>query len=317
MPAEYRPDPNIVTRVEAKPQFAGLSGGDRHHVEALLRRCAFPPPGSTVDCAVSGGPDSSALLVLAAVSGCTITAHHVDHQLRPGSSLEANVVAGLADRFGAAFESHTVVVGDGPNLQARARRARLAVLPDGVLTGHTADDQAETLLLALGRGTGPVGFAGMAPGNRPILGLRRSETVDLCRHLDIEVVDDPSNRSPRHRRSRVRHEVLPLLDDVFDRDVASVITRQVPIASELVDLLDDLAEGVEPTDCRELEHLPRAVRRWVVRRWLTDVLSTGHPPDLASVERVLAVVDGSATATEIAGGIEVRRSSRRLTWRRL
>jgi tRNA(Ile)-lysidine synthase len=120
---------------------------------ALLERCSFPARGTPVTCAVSGGRDSLALLVLAAAAGCDVSVIHVDHGLRPESAGEAKVVAEAAARFGARFESVPVDVGPGPNLEARARAARYAVLPPGVLTGHTADDQAETVVLKLVRGS--------------------------------------------------------------------------------------------------------------------------------------------------------------------
>src|SRR5690606_37104020 len=104
-------------------------------------------------------------------------------------------------------------------LEARARAARLSVLPPGTLFGHTADDQAATVLVRLLRGTGPTGLAAMRVEGHPMLGLRRAETVALCDDLGIETVEDPSNRDPRFVRNRVRAEVLPLLHDVAGRDV--------------------------------------------------------------------------------------------------
>src|SRR3954468_16835813 len=120
----------------------------------LLGRCRFPAPGTSVTCAVSGGADSLALLVLACAAGLSVTAVHVDHGLRPRSEAEAHVVQEAATRFGARFRAEAVHVGDGANLEARARAARYAVLPPDVLTGHTADDQAETVLVNVLRGAG-------------------------------------------------------------------------------------------------------------------------------------------------------------------
>ena len=144
---------------------SGVAGAWPQLVSDLVPRCSFPPPGTAFDCAVSGGPDSLALLVLAAAAGCLVTAIHVDHGLRAGSDAEAAVVARAAVLVGARFVAEKVVVGAGPNLEARARAARLASLPPGVATGHTMDDQAETILLNLLRGSGADGLAGMEPGS--------------------------------------------------------------------------------------------------------------------------------------------------------
>ena len=181
-------------------------------VPDLLARCTFPPAGTALACAVSGGADSLALLVLATAAGCDVTAFHVDHGLRAGSSAEAGVVAAAAERLGARFESRTVSVEPGPNLEARARAARFAALPEGVATGHTMDDQAETILLNLLRGAGADGLAGMEPGLRhPLLGLRRSETHGCALRSGLVPVCDASNRDPAFARNRVRHELLPLV----------------------------------------------------------------------------------------------------------
>src|SRR5205823_5327540 len=142
--------------------------------------------GTPVTCGVSGGADSLSLLVLAVAAGCPVTAVHVDHGMRPGSANEAAVVADAATRFGAEFRSERVQVDPGSNLEARARAARSAVLPADCLLGHTADDQAETVLLNLLRGAGVEGLAGIrADVRHPILGLRRHETHDLCARLGL------------------------------------------------------------------------------------------------------------------------------------
>src|SRR5690606_20904735 len=181
---------------------------------SLLARCTFPPRGTAVTCAVSGGADSSALLVLAVAADLRVTAVHVDHGLREGSDREAEVVARLARRLGAGSRAGTARVTPGGDLEARARSARLGALRPGALFGHTADDQAETVLVRLLRGTGPTGLAAMRPDGHPLLALRRAETVGLCERLGIETVDDASNRDPRFVRNRVRAEVLPLLAEV-------------------------------------------------------------------------------------------------------
>jgi tRNA(Ile)-lysidine synthase len=282
----------------------------------LLRRCCFPEPGTPVTCAVSGGADSLALLVLAATAGCEVTAVHVDHGLRAGSSSEAEVAAAAAARFGASFRAERVHVAPGADLEARARAARRAVLPPGHATGHTADDRAETVLLALLRGTGPDGLAALPPGpTHPIVGLRRAETHQLCLDAGLAPVADPSNDDRRFRRNRVRHEVLPLLDDVAGRDVVPLLCRLAELAAADAAVLDDLAVAAvgDPTDARALAAAPPALARRVLRRWLrqhTD--AERHPPDLAAVERVLAVARGEAVGTELGAGVSVRRRDQRL-----
>ena len=120
-----------------------------------------------------------------------------------------------------------MTVAPGPNLEARLRAARFSVLPDGVATGHTMDDQAETVLLNLLRGAGSDGLAAMAPGTRhPLLELRRCETHALCAGLGLDPVRDPSNDDPAFMRNRVRHELLPLCAELAGRDPIPLLARQ-------------------------------------------------------------------------------------------
>jgi tRNA(Ile)-lysidine synthase len=282
-------------------------------VEALLARCDFPPAGTGVTCAVSGGADSMALLALAVAAGCQATAVHVDHGLRPGSAAEAGVVRAAAQRLGAGFQALTVEVAPGPNLEARARAARYAALPPDALTGHTADDQAETVLLNLVRGAGLDGLAGMAPERRPIRRLRRRETRALCAALGLEPVADPSNDDPAFRRNRVRHELIPLLDAIAERDVTAVLARQADAARDEAAFLDELAAELDPTDGKALAAAPVALARRAVRLWLRAAGGPErHPPDAAAVERVLAVARGEAVACELAGRWRVSRTRNRL-----
>ncbi|MFZ9380351.1 MAG: tRNA lysidine(34) synthetase TilS [Ilumatobacteraceae bacterium] len=275
----------------------------------LLSRCTFPKPGNAVDCAVSGGADSVALLVLAVASGCEATAWHVDHHLRPDGAREAALVQALTERLGCGFELRHVTVDDSANVEARARDARFAVLPHGVMTGHTADDQAETMLVNLIRGAGSRGLAAMTPStSKPILALRRSETHALCSALGLEVVVDPTNDSPAFQRNRIRNEVMPLLADIAARDVVAVLTRQADLLRDDDALLDELARALDPTDAKALSSAPRALARRAVRLWLSD----RYPPDVATVDRVLGVAAGEATACDIEGARRVRRSQQRL-----
>lgn len=278
----------------------------------LLAKCTFPEE-SDVTCAVSGGADSLALLLLAIAAGKNVTVVHVDHGIRSGSASEAEVVERIAGQMGAVFIAKTVDVEPGPNLEARARKARYGALPAGALTGHTADDQAETVLLNMMRGASLSGIAGMRATNKPLLQLRRYETEALCNAHDIDPFMDPSNNDPQFRRNRVRHELLPLLNSIAQRDVAEVIARQAGFVREDDDLLQELAGVIDPTDARSLAAAHPSLAKRAIRMWLHDHLDEEkHPPGAASIERILGVARGEATACEIEGGIEIRRSRQRL-----
>ncbi|MEK7292945.1 MAG: tRNA lysidine(34) synthetase TilS [Actinomycetota bacterium] len=278
-------------------------------VISALSRCTFPLPGTAVTCAVSGGADSMALLILSVAQGCRVKAIHVDHGLRPNSSLEANYVREFASRLGASFDSKKVHVESGSNLEARARQARYNVLPRDVLTGHTADDQAETVLINLLRGSGLPGLSGMRPDHQhPLLLLRRAETRALCKAMNVEVVNDPSNDDPQFQRNRIRHELLPLLDELAKRDIAALLARQADILRSDSDLLDELATHLDPTDARQLVAAPVALARRAIRAWI----ASPYPPDAATVERVLTVASGEVTACDIGDGRQVRRSHQHL-----
>ena len=269
--------------------------------------------------ACSGGPDSLALLAFAVDAGLAPVAVHVDHGVRPGSEREADVVAAAATRLGAGFRSERVEVGAGANLEARARaarydaleRARVAEGATAVLVGHTADDQAETVLLNLLRGSGTAGLGGM-PGRRdrlarPLLGLRRAETEDVCTRLGLVPVRDPMNDDVSYRRVWLRREVLPALERGAGRDVVDLLARQADVVRAESDLLDELARAAWPSAsqplARDLAALPVALARRAVRCWLGP-----PPPELAAVERVLAVARREARATEVDGHRRVLRT---------
>ena len=274
----------------------------------LLARCTFPPPGTEVDLAVSGGADSTGLALLAARAGLRSTLHHVDHGLRVGSAGEAGMVAALAERVGAGFSAHTAPVEPGPNLEARARAARRAALPAGVLTGHTMDDQAETVLLNLLRGAGPDGLAAMAPATKPMLGVRRHEVRAMVAAAGVPTLLDPSNLDLSMRRNLVRARILPELSRVAARE------HRHEVARDVASYLDEVATAAVP-DARDVEALRRApaVLR---RRRLRDLARAGdgeHPPSAAEVDRMEAVVLGEVVATELSGGRRLARRRGRLT----
>jgi tRNA(Ile)-lysidine synthase len=287
---------------------------------AMLERCSFPGPGTGVVCAVSGGADSMAMLALAVASGCVAKALYVDHGLRSAGLEEAEVVRNAALALGTSFEAVAVRVDPGGDLEARARRARYEALPEGALVGHTADDQAETLLLNLMRGAGLDGLSGMKASAggprravRPILALRRSETRTFVEALGLETVSDPSNFEARFRRNRVRHEVMPLLAEIAGRDPVPVLARTAGLLGEDADFLDQLAGAIDPTDARALAQAPPPLAKRALRSWLRQGEGPErHPPSSQELERVWAVVTGRAVACELAGGRRLSRTGGRL-----
>jgi len=283
-----------------------------------LRHLEGVAPPVVVGC--SGGPDSLALLAFAVDAGLDPIAVHVDHGLRPESGDEAVFVAATAERLGARFHAERVALDPGPNLEARARdaryraleRARAAVGATSVLVGHTADDQAETVLLNILRGSASAGLGGMSGRrgcvSRPLLGLRRAETAAVCAALGVTPIADPMNDDRAFRRVRIRHEVLPALERAAGRDLVPVLVRQADVLRDESGFLDELARAAWPGAAGEasaagLASLPPVLARRAVRCWLGP-----PPPALDEVERVLAVAGGEARATELGGGRRIARS---------
>jgi tRNA(Ile)-lysidine synthase len=258
--------------------------------------------------------------------GLDPVAVHVDHGLRADSAAEADVVAEHAARIGARFGAEHAPVAPGPNLEARARaaryealdRARRAVGASVILTGHTADDQAETVLLNLLRGSASAGLGAMAARRgdrvRPLLGVRRAETEAVCAELGFSPVRDPTNDDTRLRRNWIRHDVLPHLSAGAERDLVPVLARQAALLRAESEFLDELAVAAWPAGvplAATLAALPEVLARRAVRGWLGS-----PPPSLADVERVLAVARGECRATEVADGRRVSRHRGRLEVRR-
>lgn len=241
--------------------------------------------------ALSGGPDSLALTAVAAPLLPT-TALIVDHGLQADSA----GVADTARKQGVALgcvdaQVLCVQVGRYGGPEAAARTARYEALRgahrDGpVLLAHTLDDQAETVLLGLGRGSGGRSIAGMRPHDppwcRPLLGVRRSVTHAACAELGLTPWQDPHNSDRRFTRTRLRLEVLPLLEDVLGGGVAEALARTATALREDTDMIDALAaqalpemragSGLRPG---ALAALPDAVRRRVIRGWLLAGGATG------------------------------------------
>lgn len=278
-------------------------------IAELLAQCTFPPSATPVSCAVSGGADSMALLVLAVNHGLHVTAHHVNHSLRHDSDADVELVSSLAQQLGVDVVTHRVSVEHGANLEARARSARYGVLPSDIMTGHTADDQAETMLINLMRGAATQGLSAMTPGIcRPLLQLRRTDTHALCAELDISVVHDHTNDDTSYLRNNIRHNLLPAMNTMSQRDLVPILTRAANVMRDDNELLDLLAAALDPTDAVALTAAPIALARRALRTWL----SHPYPPDQATIERVLMVASGARLACDIGGGREIRRSKQRL-----
>jgi tRNA(Ile)-lysidine synthase len=244
-------------------------------------------PGADRWCvALSGGPDSLALTAAAATILPT-TALIVDHGLQPESARVAETARRQALSLGCVdAQVLTVAVGSGGGPEAAARTARYAALGSArggapVLIGHTLDDQAETVLLGLGRGSGPRSIAGIRPYDppwcRPLLQVRRAATEAACAALRVTPWCDPHNADPRFTRSRLRREVLPLLEDVLGGGVAEALARTATALQEDGVVLDRLTEHAlaaadkdQGLNAVALAGMPAAVRLRAIRAWLLD-----------------------------------------------
>jgi tRNA(Ile)-lysidine synthase len=235
-------------------------------VRGLIRERSLVPRGSTLLVAVSGGPDSMALLhvlaVLRRTAGFGLFAHGVDHGLRAESAAELDVAESFARSLDVPFRRTCLKVAPGGNLQARARVARWEALRAAasraaaarIATGHHADDRAETVVMRLLRGTGYRGLAVLAANEgdriRPMIRARQSDiALHVVRHRVPHCVD-PSNRDPRFLRSRVRHEILPALADLNPRIVEHLCA--------LADELDIRRRSERFIRCQGRDHSDRA-----------------------------------------------------------
>jgi tRNA(Ile)-lysidine synthase len=289
--------------------------------QEMLASCRFPTTGTEVDLAVSGGPDSLGLLLLARDAGLVVRVHHVDHHARAASTADAEFVASLADRFHVPVVVHDVMVSPGANFEARARSERRRVLPAGSLTGHTMDDLAETVLLNMMRGAGLDGLSPLVNDpTKPLVSLRRRDVAAYVAACGLEARQDESNDDLSFRRNRVRHQLMPLLSEVADRDVVPILARQAEVIFDDREWLNTLVHGdvalaLDDADCRELRQWPRArLRRWLrLQLGVSDELGDQHPPSSAEIERALRVVDGDVVAAELEGGRRLSRRAQRLT----
>ncbi|WP_439384184.1 tRNA lysidine(34) synthetase TilS [Amycolatopsis lexingtonensis] len=255
----------------------------RRAVRAFLDSVEAPPE---LCVAVSGGADSLALAEATAYvghhRGHVVRAVVVDHGLQEGSAKIALDAAAAAKELGVdeAEVRRTDVTGPGgPEAAARKARYRALAGHELVLLGHTLDDQAETVLLGLGRGSGARSVAGMRPHDppwgRPLLAVPRATTRAACAELGVEPWEDPHNAESRFTRVRLRTEVLPLLEDVLNGGVAGALARTAAQLREDNEALDTVADtiftragGPEGLDVGVLAGEPAALRRRVLRRWL-------------------------------------------------
>src|SRR5271163_2636932 len=265
--------------------------------------------------ALSGGPDSLALTGVAATILPT-TALIVDHGLQSGSATVAATAQRQAEYLGCVdAQVLTVqVTGDG-GPEAAARNARYRALADArrdrpVLLAHTLDDQAETVLLGLGRGSGSRSIAGMRPYDppwcRPLLGVRRGVTHAACTELGLSAWQDPHNTDRRFTRTRLRHQVLPRLEEVLGGGVAEALARTATALREDTELIDTLAARALPDvvaesglQTKSLAELPDPVRRRVIRRWLLAGGATGL------TDKQIRGVDTLVTGWRGQGGVAV------------
>src|ERR1700731_3522423 len=265
--------------------------------------------------ALSGGPDSLALTGVAAALLPT-TALIVDHGLQAGSAAIASAAQRQAEELGCVdAQVLCVQVGADGGPEGAARNARYRALEAArrdrpVLLAHTLDDQAETVLLGLGRGSGARSIAGMRPYDppwcRPLLGVRRSVTHAACAELGLTAWQDPHNADRRFTRTRLRHEVLPLLEEVLGGGVAEALARTATALREDTELIDSLAAQALPgvragsgLQARGLAALPDPVRRGVIRGWLRGGGETGL------TDKQIRGVDTLVTAWRGQGGVAV------------
>ncbi|WP_067469159.1 tRNA lysidine(34) synthetase TilS [Nocardia amamiensis] len=266
--------------------------------------------------ALSGGADSLALTAAAVVETNAVDALVVDHRLQPGSGAVAAEAAAQALALGCrSARVLAVEVGTEGGMEAAARRARYAALDAArnglpVLLGHTLDDQAETVLLGLARGSGGRSIQGMAacaePWGRPLLDVRRETTRQLCADLGVTPHDDPHNAAPEFTRVRLRTEVLPLLEQILGGGVAPALARTAEQLREDGAVLDALAAELLHTASdgqalviETLATAPAALRKRAIRAWLlaggAKALTTKH----------LQAVDELVTAWRGQGGVAV------------
>ena len=279
----------------------------------LACRRALRPFGGPAIIGLSGGPDSLALAAAAAAEHKDVRCVVVDHGLQDESAEVAKRAADVARGFGLEAEVVRVEVGEG-NLEAAARSARYEALASygvDVWVGHTADDQAETLLLGALRGNP----SGMAPRNgrvvRPFLGVRRANTVGACEELGLDPWHDPMNADPAFRRVAVRRQVFPLLSELLGGDAVPALAAtadRIAADEELIESLTDLAPT---TSCAELAEDAGPIRRRRLAAWLLEQGVPVQGDQLDAVEALVVDWHGQGPVA-VAGGRAVVRKGGKL-----
>jgi tRNA(Ile)-lysidine synthase len=307
-------------------------------------------PGELVLAACSGGADSLALAAALAFEaprlGLRAGGVTVDHGLQPGSAGQAQVVTGTLAGLGldpVLSVAATVAPRAGrpaaagyPGPEAAARAGRYAALDEAaaaagaavILLGHTSDDQAEGVLLGLARGSGARSLAGMAPRSgrylRPLLAVSRGQTRAACTALGLLPWDDPHNADPAYTRARVRHQLIPQLQEVLGPGIPQALARTAQALRVDADFLDSLAKteaeriiGADSTVAAGLAAaLPEALRTRVLR---IAAIGAGCPPG-ALTARHIAALDDLVTRwhgqrwTDLPGGIRGVRRCGKLTF---
>lgn len=293
-------------------------------LESFLRRHRMLCCGDTVTCAVSGGADSVALLyamhLLAPKLKISVAAAHFNHRLRGAESdRDEQFVRAFCNRYGIALtvDSGQVVPGK-KGLEAAARDARYAFLRSisgKIATAHTADDNAETVLMHLVRGTGLKGLGGIAPINgaviRPMLGITRQEILAFLEEHKLSYVEDSSNAGDQFLRNRLRHRVIPLLKEENPSIAESLSAMALRLRDDEAALYEQLsADGLPEIDV--LRNMPAALRRRSLARFLEDC---GVPePEAQHIELAESLVysDRPSAKASFPGGITIGRSYDRL-----
>ncbi|MEG2490693.1 MAG: tRNA lysidine(34) synthetase TilS [Aurantimicrobium sp.] len=291
----------MTERPRLTPAMADVRRAIRENLSDLT-------PDAVVLVALSGGPDSLALAAGLAFeaprAGLLAGAVIVDHGLQEGSEVVAETAAAQARELGldpVIIRRVKVVPASGP--EADARTARYDALDSvakelgavAILLGHTLDDQAETVLLGLTRGSGATSLAGMSDINgiyrRPLLGIRRAQTVAACEDQGLTPWNDPHNQDSSYTRVRIRHEIMPVLENQLGPGVVEALARTAEqfkqdsavldaLTSEIMPtvftpLLGETAQSVQATlDVTALTGLPLAILNRVIRRAALDVFGS-------------------------------------------